>query len=88
MRALTAEQRADREYEARVQKWSKAVKAAQQAVRDYEATEPKLVAKNDSERRRIEEECAARVLRWRERLTELEQDLDKSYRSRPAREVL
>lgn len=88
MRALTAEQRAEREYDARVQKWAKSVKAAEQAIAIYRFTEAKVVAKNDFERKRIESECAQRLCRWTEGLTELERNLDRAFRSRPHREVL
>lgn len=88
MRALTAQERADREHDARVQKWSKSVKAAQKAVFDYQFTEVKVLSKNDAERKRIEGECAQRVTKWKEGLAELEQVLDRAFKSRPSREVL
>ena len=79
MRALSAEQRAEREY----QKWSKAVKSAQSAVAAYKFTESKVIAKNDSERRRIDAECDARRKKWDDGLKELEQDLDRVFKARP-----
>jgi hypothetical protein len=71
-----------------MQKWSKSIKAAQQAIKDYESTNAKVLAKNELERKRIEAECAQRLERWNAGLVALEQDLDKAFRNRPSTEVL
>lgn len=88
MRALTAEQRADREHEARVRKWSQSVRAAQQAVNDHKAAQAKIIAKNEAERVRIEAQCNWRNNVWADQLEELEKVLDKTFKARPTREVL
>lgn len=61
MRALTAEQRADRAHQARVQRWSKTSKAAEQAIKDHKASQSKLAAKDESEKLRLKLECDHRA---------------------------
>lgn len=85
MRALTAKERADREFEARQRKSTSHIKAIQQAIEDHRAGQAKVLAKNDAERKRIEAECQQRNSRWANGLVDLEQALARALRSRPIR---
>ena len=81
MRALTAEQRADREREARVRKRDRAAKVAEQAIKDHKSHGiARVLAKNDMERKRIDVECEQRLARWADELRGLEADFDRAIR--------
>lgn len=83
MRALTAQEKAERDHEIAVRKRNKAAKAAEKAIAEHKADYAIVVtAKLESEKHRIELEHQLRKSRWEDRLRELEHDLNKIMREK------